>query len=63
MEVAKAVELFWNSVNRGIQYVKYMDDVDSIGFQKEINDMPYGNEITVEKLGICKQVWEQSQEH
>ena len=42
--------VFSDSVNRCIQYVKYLSDGDSKEFQKVIDDKPYGNDITVERL-------------
>lgn len=46
MEAAGAVQIFQNSVSKGVVYTKYLGDRDSKRFQSE----PYGENVEISKL-------------
>lgn len=56
MEVAGALQVFRNSVDRGVRYVKYLGDGDSNGFKKVSDEKPYGDAVEVVKLECVNHV-------
>lgn len=56
MEIAGAVQVFKNSIDRGVRYVKYLGDGDSNGLKKVTDDKPYGENVSVEKLECVNHV-------
>lgn len=56
MEVAGDLQVFNNSVNRNVRYVKYLGDGDSNGFMKVMDSKPYGDVVSIEKLECVNHV-------
>lgn len=56
MEVAGALQVFQNSLDRNVHYVKYLGDGDSNGFLKVLESKPYGDEKTIQKLECVNHV-------
>lgn len=52
------MQVFNNSVNRNVRYVKYLGDGDSHGFMKVMDSKPYGDEVSIEKLECVNHVKE-----
>lgn len=49
MEVSGALQVFQNSVARGVRYIKYLGDGDSNGFKKVSDGKPCGDKVEVNK--------------
>lgn len=45
-----AVKLFYDSINKGVRYVKYLSDGGSKGFKTAIKEKPYDDLVRIEKL-------------
>jgi hypothetical protein len=56
MDVAGALQVFQNSLDRNVHYVKYLWDGDGNGFLKVVDSKPYGDEKTIQKLECVNHV-------